>query len=417
MAASPPGGSEGSGSVRLLSAAAVCAGRVARWRAHQTSVRATLVRFQTAAGQCFPVLLALLLICSAAPHLSEPDLVQRPYPEYSPAHHGTGWLRATRLTPIGRPASSRLPVLRYVRSGRFFRTRCRYDSKATATYQCCRLLQIAGDVELNPGPPPGDRPITSRARPTRLSALLHNTQSLRGKLGLLRASAEELKGYDIVAFTETWLDDSVGEAELSTALPEHSWFRRDRGGVGGGVACAVRSSLQPTRRTDPDHNTETVIVHLGLPNITVAVCYRPPSDDPALERLGQCLSALPNARPLLVLGDFNVPELQWEPRLGGGTQPVFVRNSARATKFTDSCDVLGLTQFVSMPTRCRNVLDLVLARGFIDVTALPRPSTIVSDHDEVVISLNVKSPPPTRATRAAAFNYRRADFDGLRRAL
>ena len=105
------------------------------------------------------------------------------------------------------------------------------------------------------------------------------------------------------------------------------------------------------------------------------------------------------------------------PRLGDGTQPVFVRSSARATKFTDSCDVLGLTQFVSMPTRCRNVLDLVLARGFIDVTAQPRPSTIISDHDEVVISLNVKSPPPIRATRAAAFYYRRADFDGLRRAL
>ena len=37
-------------------------------------------------------------------------------------------------------------------------------------------------------------------------------------MGLLRANAEEPKGYDIVAFTETWLDDSVGEAELSTGL-------------------------------------------------------------------------------------------------------------------------------------------------------------------------------------------------------
>ena len=35
---------------------------------------------------------------------------------------------------------------------RFFRTRARYDSKAVTTYNCCRLLQIAGDVELNPGP-------------------------------------------------------------------------------------------------------------------------------------------------------------------------------------------------------------------------------------------------------------------------
>lgn len=79
--------------------------------------------------------------------------------------------------------------------------------------------------------------------------------------------------------------------------------------------------------------------------------------------------------------------------------------------------MLGLTQYVSMPTRCDNVLDLVLGRGFLDVNTQPRPCTIVSDHDEVVISLRVKSPPPIRATRAAALNYRRADFDGLPQAL
>ena len=41
----------------------------------------------------------------------------------------------------------------------------------------------------------------------------------------------------------------------------------------------------------------------------------------------------------------------------------------------------------------------------------------VSDHDEVVISLRVKSPPPISATRTTALNYRRADFDGLPQAL
>ena len=66
-----------------------------------------------------------------------------------------------------------------------------------------------------------------------------------------------------------------------------------------------------------------------------------------------------------------------------------------------------------MPTRCNNILDLVLARGFVNVTAQPRPGT----HDEVVISLIARSPPPIRVTRAAAFNYRRADFDALRRVL
>ena len=39
-------------------------------------------------------------------------------------------------------------------------------------------------------------------------------------------------------------------------------------------------------------------LQLGRPNLMVAVCYRPPSDDASLEKLYQCLSSLPGTRPL-----------------------------------------------------------------------------------------------------------------------
>ena len=294
----------------------------------------------------------------------------------------------TGLPPGGRPVIPKFTVVRYVRRGRYFRTRVKYDGGASATYQCCRLLLVAGDVEVNPGPQPADHRSRTANRQLRLTALLHNTQSIRSKLGCMRAGAEELKVYDIIALTETWLDETVGDSELEAVFPEHTWFRRDRGGVGGGVACAVRSSLQPVRRTDPDNATETLLIQLGQVHVTVAVCYRPPSDDPALERMCQCLADLP-AGPLLVLGDFNLPELRWVPRPGEGARPYLLRNTLRGSRFIDQCDVLGLNQYVSLPTRQANILDLVLARGVNDVCAVPRVSSIASDHDEVAVSFAV----------------------------
>ena len=169
-------------------------------------------------------------------------------------------------------------------------------------------------------------------------------------------------------------------------LPDFSWFRRDRGGVGGGVACAVRSSLLPTRRVEPDMDTETLLIQLSRPRLTVAVCYRPPNDAAALERMSRCLSALPGTTPILITGDFNIPEVQWTQR-DGGALPELTRNSGRATRFLDQCGILGVSQCVTEPTRGRNILDLVLVRGLQQVSAHPRPPSIASDHDEVVMSL------------------------------
>ena len=69
------------------------------------------------------------------------------------------------------------------------------------------------------------------------------------------------------------------------------------------------------------------------------------------------------------------------------------------------------------PTRGRDILDLVLVRGLQQVSAHPRPPSIASDHDEVVIEFTAETPPLVRPTRSSAFSYRRADFEGLRQVL
>ena len=164
------------------------------------------------------------------------------------------------------PALTRqITVTRVVRRGNFLRTRISYDVKTDATYQGCRILIRCGDVELNPGPA---RHVPDRAfhtpplqdgelRPNlalqpNLRIAHQNSRSLRNKLGVLRAHSPELKRNDVFAISETWLSADVTDAELHVGLNSHSWFRRDRPTHGGGVACAVRSSLSPIRRYDPE---------------------------------------------------------------------------------------------------------------------------------------------------------------------
>ena len=125
-----------------------------------------------------------------------------------------------------------------------------------------------------------------------------------------------LERHDVIAFTETWLNDTVATSELGLGLGDHTWFRRDRGSLGGGVACAVRSSLLPLRLPDPV-DTETLLVRLRAVSVTLAVIYRPPDDDAAMERIADALSAVqpPDCR-LVAVGDLNVPELSWTPAAG-----------------------------------------------------------------------------------------------------
>ena len=78
--------------------------------------------------------------------------------------------------------------------------------------------------------------------------------------------------------------------------------------------------------------------------------------------------------------------------------------------------LLGLKQWVSQPTRGPNTLDLVFTRG-LTCSAVPREGWLNSDHQEVVARIVLPSVKSLLVTRSTVFNYKRADFAGLRRAL
>ena len=75
----------------------------------------------------------------------------------------------------------------------------------------------------------------------------------------------------------------------------------------------LRCPLEPTAY--PPAGSELLLVRLEAVSVTVAVCYRPP-DDTALARLTETLEDLPGSSKLLLVGDINLPEVQWQQRAG-----------------------------------------------------------------------------------------------------
>ena len=265
---------------------------------------------------------------------------------------------------------------------------------------------LSGDIELNPGP---------SGRQRALRVYCQNVCSLKNKLSTLRSHAGELVGYDAVGLTESWLGPHVLDSELQLGFPDHVWFRKDRDGRGGGVACAVKSSLSPVRRTDLEPDCEVLVLQLGTAHpVLLAVCYRPPDADCDVDTIAAFVRRVHAAgHPFLLVGDFNLPEIRWT---GAADEAVLLRRTTRAVKFLDSVTESEAIQSVASPTRGENVLDLAVSRGG------PAESEVCdgvfdSDHSAVVTRFAVTCVATPRATRSRAYDYKRADWSGLRAAL
>ena len=82
-----------------------------------------------------------------------------------------------------------------------------------------------------------------------LKFLHQNIRSLRGKMDELNILVSHCPNLHILAFTETWLDNSISDGEV--CLPGYSIFRSDQtNGRGGGIAVYVKETLFVIRRAD-----------------------------------------------------------------------------------------------------------------------------------------------------------------------
>lgn len=120
-----------------------------------------------------------------------------------------------------------------------------------------QILLILAGIEVNPGPSDDIDSSQSSINSTDMSdfgelfsksvSILHlNVQSLAPKIDLIQA---EYSDFDILAFSETWLNNNHTDESIEILNYQHP-FRRDRGPhkVGGGIIVYVKNDIHARKR-------------------------------------------------------------------------------------------------------------------------------------------------------------------------
>jgi hypothetical protein len=180
---------------------------------------------------------------------------------------------------------------------------------------------------------------------------------------------------DMLVITETWLLPSV--ASSFVRLHGFSIVRGDTGGESRkhGVCIYIKESVRYEEVAL--HKPNVAAVFLSQHDVWVLAVYRPPSygERENAELMGLILD-FSVGREVVVLGDFNLPSIEWSDGEAGGAI------SSADRLFLDCFTVCGLQQWVDEPTflSSGNILDLFFTSeldrvGNVDVLApFPRCS-------------------------------------------
>jgi len=146
----------------------------------------------------------------------------------------------------------------------------------------------------------------------------------------------------------------------------------------------------------------------GMGDITVGFCYRPPDQDERVdEALYRQIGEASHSKALVLMGDFNHPDICWRDNTAGQRQ---------ARRLLECVEDNFLLQVIEEPTRRGEMLDLVLTnKEGLTGNVKVKGSLGCSDHEMVKFKI-------LRAARwvhskLATLDFRRADFGLLRNLL
>ena len=214
------------------------------------------------------------------------------------------------------------------------------------------LLLLCGDIHPNPGPC------------INYSVCHINARSLKAprRLDDIENVLVSCHGFDIIAASETHLDSTVTDSEVS--LSDYDFFRLDRNRSGGGVGIYCKTHLAAKRLPNFEKPGLELIwvefVSSSRRNV-IGCCYRPPGRsrleiNTFLLDLEDSIQSVLDTNPfsITILGDFNDRCTKWDSSHS---------NSELGNKFYNLLTNNNLFQLISEPTRENNLLDLVITNS------------------------------------------------------
>ena len=192
---------------------------------------------------------------------------------------------------------------------------------------------------------------------------------------------EKLKhhSFPFVALTETWLKSYISDAQLR--IPGYTVSRSDRDArTGGGVLLYSHVNIPVSECTKFDDGTcEGIFCKFSTVKTCVAVAYRPPnaplaSFDALLSFFSSCISRVDDdSYDLMITGDYNLPNIDWHTGSLNSMGTSDIQESGQSLLSFMSRHLLS--QYVMIPTRGSNTLDLFITNNDRLVTAVQSEPT------------------------------------------
>ena len=155
-----------------------------------------------------------------------------------------------------------------------------------------------------------------------------------------------------------------------------------------------------------------VSISLCLPFIQISICtvYIPPNPDVAYfnQLIDFLLTLSSNCEFLIVIGDFNRPDICWSSLSGTSLLSILL------------CDFVfesNLSQLITCPTHVKgNILDILLTNNDHLISGLSvteSHSSLPSDHYIISFNIDLTSPSVKHHGSTFVFDYNNADYEGL----
>ena len=261
----------------------------------------------------------------------------------------------------------------------------------------CFLLMLAGDVELNPGPPrPNSASLSSTLNISHLN--IRSATTITPKLNKPAVLHEFISDQllDILTLSETWLSTDTLPSTLQSLTPQnYSISHSPRPSVhGGGLAIIYRSCLKMSKIILPTFSSfESICARFSVPtnpsfSFTLLTIYRPPKSSVPdfVSQFSTLLEDLARSNSELIInGDFNFHV----------DQP----HTSPASQFINLLHDFSLTQHINFPTHSANhTLDLLITRSSSTIiSSVDSTDPALSDHCAILFSISV--PAYNKSTR------------------
>ncbi|CAG9136232.1 unnamed protein product [Plutella xylostella] len=258
-----------------------------------------------------------------------------------------------------------------------------------------------------------------------LSVYYQNVRGLRTKTNQFYRNIC-LHSFDLIAVTESWLNDSIYDSELFDG--RYCVWRRDRDykltnqELGGGVLLATRKHLSVTPRPNWNSSAEDLWISINLSRksvLHIGIIYlckqnqgytKSQQLSNFLLKLNDIILSHPSDK-FLVLGDFNLGNINWTKHI---KLSHYLPSNYDELNFVDHLDTFGFSQYNGISNQYSRFLDLVVSNSDVSVEECQSPLVPLDPHHKALcITYKCSDFNPLKLPPRTVHLYSKSDWDSI----